>query len=100
MASEESSAAYEEDIKEDDDDEEDSTETNDPEDEVSDFIDEVEAMPTPEPIAVKTNPDYDPKCPGVDKKRCKKTGEDNTHLRKYTIKKRNHFMFKKHISNN
>lgn len=84
MASEEAAGAEDEDIDEEDD-PEDSKDATDPEDEVTDFIDELEAPPVVAPPGF-ANPDYDPKCPGLNKRRCKVVGEDNTHLRKKTIR--------------
>jgi hypothetical protein len=52
----------------------DSEETNDPEDEVEEFIDEIEVANSTETVTaapvLATNPDYNPKCPGLDHRNC------------------------------
>ena len=90
-------------------------ESTDPEDEVPDYIDEIEvvemisdpvthvSVPAPKPEPPKPvygNPDYNPECPGLNPKDCHKRGDDDTHKRDYVKKKRNNFLFKKHINDN
>lgn len=115
MQSEENAGAGILDVEEDELDPEDSMDATDPEDEVPDFIDEIEIVeiiedpvthtpapapkPTPPP-PVYGNVDYDPNCPGLNPHHCLNKGEDNTHKREQMKKKRNNFLFKKHINDN
>lgn len=90
MASEEESSAATEDIQGEDN-PMDSEESDEPLD-IPDFIDEIEASNSTGPAAVVlapvlppvllTNLNYDPKCPGLNHRRCKQKGEDDTHKRK------------------
>lgn len=91
---------------------EDNMESNDPEDDVPDFIDEIEIIevdpvtqipqpPPPPPAPVYGNPEYNPECPGVNQgQRCHEKGEDDVHKREKIRKRRNNFLFKKHINDN
>ena len=83
MVSEDKPSASANDIQEDDDD--DSMDSMDePGDEVPDFIDEIEASNSTVLVTAASlygNPDYNPKCPGLDRHNCKENGPDDTHLR-------------------
>jgi hypothetical protein len=78
MESEEVDNAGIEDIVEDED-SLDEMDSNDPEDEVTEFVDEIEvalnitqpAQPVVAAAPVYGNPEFDPKCPGLDAKSCK-----------------------------